>query len=58
MSKAGLEDVVAATSSICDVDGTQGRLIYRGYDIHELAENSTFEEVVYLLCNGRLPTKT
>lgn len=58
MSKAGLEDVVAATSSICDVDGTQGRLIYRGYDIHELAENSTFEEVVYLLWNGRLPTKT
>src|SRR6187549_2900307 len=58
MAKAGLEDVVAASSSICDVNGTEGRLIYQGYDIHDLAEHSTFEEVVYLLWNGRLPTKT
>lgn len=58
MVKAGLEDIVAATSSVCDVDGAQGRLIYRGYDIHDLAEHSTFEEVIYLLWNGRLPTKT
>lgn len=58
MSKAGLEDVVAASSSICDVNGKEGRLIYQGYDIHDLAEHSTFEEVVYLLWNGRLPTKT
>src|SRR5262249_29894010 len=39
-----------------DVDGLQGRLIYRGYDIHDLAEHATFEEVVYLLWNGALPT--
>lgn len=58
MSKAGLEDIVAASSSICDVDGTNGRLVYCGYDIHDLAEHSTFEEVVYLLWYGRLPTKT
>jgi len=57
MVKAGLEDVVAADSSICDVNGKEGRLIYQGYDIHDLAENSTFEEVVYLLWFGRLPTK-
>jgi len=58
MIKAGLEDIVAATSSICDVNGTEGRLIYQGYDIHDLAEHSTFEETVYLLWFGRLPTKT
>ncbi len=57
MVKAGLEDIVAATSSICDVNGKEGRLIYQGYDIHDLAEHSTFEEVVYLLWNGQLPTK-
>lgn len=53
----GLEDVIAAESSICKVDGEKGRLIYRGYDIDDLAENSTFEEVVYLLWFGRLPVK-
>ena len=58
MVKAGLEDIVAASSSVCDVNGTEGRLIYCGYDINDLAENSTFEEVVYLLWYGRLPTKT
>lgn len=58
MAKAGLEDVVAASSSICDVNGKEGRLVYQGYDIHDLAEHSTFEEVVYLLWFGRLPTKT
>lgn len=57
MIKAGLEDIVAATSAICDVNGTEGRLIYRGYDIHDLAEHSTFEEVVYLLWFGHLPNK-
>jgi citrate synthase len=57
MVKAGLEDVVAADSTICNVDGKEGRLIYQGYDIHELAQQSTFEEVVYLLWYGRLPTK-
>ncbi|MBK9708544.1 MAG: citrate synthase [Acidobacteria bacterium] len=54
---AGLRDVVAAPSSICFIDGEKGILVYGGYNIHELAENSTFEEVVYLLWNGRLPNK-
>ena len=55
--KAGLEDVVAGTSSICLVDGIEGKLLYRGYDIVDLAENSTFAEVAYLLWYGRLPGK-
>jgi citrate synthase len=53
----GLEGVVATTSSICYIDGDQGVLAYRGYDIHDLAENSTFEEVCYLLWFGRLPSR-
>jgi citrate synthase len=57
-SAAGLEDVVAATSSICFLDGKQGRLLYRGYDIHDLVEHTTFEEVVYLLWHGSLPTQS
>lgn len=52
---AGLRGVVAAQSAIGDVNGEEGILIYQGYDIHDLAENSTFEEVVFLLWNGRLP---
>ncbi len=52
---AGLRGVVAAQSSIGDVNGEEGILIYQGYDIHDLAEHSTFEEVVFLLWNGRLP---
>jgi citrate synthase len=52
----GLEDVVALESQICFIDGKEGRLIYRGYDIRTLAEHSTFEEVAYLLWYGRLPT--
>lgn len=54
---AGLRGVVAATSSIGDVDGTNGILIYQGYDIHDLATRSTFEEVIYLLWHGRLPNR-
>ena len=54
----GLEGVVATTSSICYIDGEQGVLAYRGIDIHELADNSTFEEVCHLLWFGRLPTRT
>jgi citrate synthase len=57
MLNKGLEDVVVATSSICDVKGDEGRLIYQGIDIHELAEQATFEEVIYLLWHGSLPTK-
>ncbi|MCU1341919.1 MAG: citZ [Candidatus Acidoferrum typicum] len=52
----GLEGVVAATSSICFIDGDKGILAYRGIDIHELAQHSTFEEVCYLLWFGKLPT--
>src|SRR5437660_5009014 len=52
----GLEGVVAATSSICYIDGDKGILAYRGIDIHELAQHSTFEEVCYLLWFGKLPT--
>src|ERR1041384_6969972 len=51
----GLRGVVAAHTSIGDVNGEKGILIYQGYDIHDLAEHSTFEEVVFLLWNGRLP---
>jgi citrate synthase len=54
---AGLRGVVAASSSIGDVNGEQGILIYQGYDIHDLAEHSTFEEVIFLLWNGRLPKR-
>ncbi|HUK47343.1 MAG TPA: citrate synthase [Terriglobales bacterium] len=53
----GLEGVVATTSKICYIDGEQGVLAYRGIDIHELAEHSTFEETCYLLWNGELPTR-
>ena len=53
----GLEGVVATTSSICYIDGERGVLAYRGIDIHELADNSTFEETCYLLWFGRLPAR-
>jgi citrate synthase len=52
----GLQDVVANESSICFIDGGKGILSYRGIDIHELAQKSSFEEVTYLLWNGALPT--
>src|SRR3954470_23782284 len=55
--KAGLEDVVAATSSICYLDGNRGVLAYYGYDIHDLAKGATFEEVCFLLWHGRLPNR-
>ncbi|HYP29123.1 MAG TPA: citrate synthase [Blastocatellia bacterium] len=57
VAKAGLEGIVAAQSSISDVNGQEGKLIYAGYDIHDLAEHATFEEVIYLLWNGKLPTR-
>lgn len=53
--KVGLQNVVIATSEISAIDGQEGTLVYRGYDIHDLVEHSTFEEVVYLLWYGRLP---
>jgi citrate synthase len=52
-----LRGVIAAPTSICAIDGTEGRLIYRGYSIEELTASATFEEVVYLLWEGELPTQ-
>lgn len=52
---AGLEGIIAAESEICFIDGDAGILSYQGFDIHTLAENATFEEVIFLLWNGRLP---
>ncbi|HEX3745331.1 MAG TPA: citrate synthase [Bryobacteraceae bacterium] len=52
---AGLEGVIAGESEICYIDGYLGVLSYRGYNIHTLADNATFEEVIYLLWNGWLP---
>jgi len=53
----GLADVVAAETAISDIDGKLGKLWYCGYSIEDLAEYSTFEEVVFLLQNQRLPTQ-
>ena len=55
--KGGLEDVVAASSAICYLDGTRGVLAYYGCDIHDLARAASFEEVCYLLWHGRLPNR-
>jgi citrate synthase len=55
--KAGLEDTVATSSEICYLDGDRGVLAYCGYDIRDLAERGTFEEVCYLLWHRRLPTR-
>lgn len=54
-NKGGLEGIVAATTAISKVDGTAGRLIYRGYNIHDLARTCTFEEVAHLLWFEHLP---
>ncbi len=51
----GLEGVVAAETQLCDLDGANGRLAYRGYDIADLARLATFEQVTYLLLHGELP---
>ncbi|MEO8097172.1 MAG: citrate synthase [Acidobacteriota bacterium] len=53
---AGLEGVVATQSRLCYIDGDAGLLSYQGFRIETLAENATFEEVVYLLWHGKLPT--
>jgi len=55
--KAGLEDTVATSSSICYLDGERGVLAYCGYDIHDLARHATFEEVCFLLWHRRLPAR-
>ena len=54
--RRGLKDVYIDTTESSFVDGQLGKLLYRGYNIHDLAEKSTFEEVIYLLLNGDLPT--
>ena len=53
----GLEGVVAAETALCDLDGANGRLAYRGYDIDELARQASYEEVAHLLWRGELPTR-
>jgi citrate synthase len=53
----GLEGVVVAQTTLSTVDGVAGKLTYCGYDIHDLAKNSTFEETAFLLWNGRLPKR-
>lgn len=55
--KAGLKDVIAVHSAISTVDGDSGELTYRGYEIQDLATNATYEEIVYLLWYGELPTQ-
>jgi citrate synthase len=58
LEHAGLEGIVAGQSSISNVYGDEGRLIYRGYEIQDLAAHASFEEIVYLLWNGDLPNQT
>jgi len=58
MTGKGLEDVIAAQTSISDIDGKMGRLFYVGYDIHDLAPHASFEEIIFLLHNLRLPTES
>ena len=53
----GLRGVVIADTRICEVDGANGRLIYRGYLVQDLAENASFEEVSFLLLYEKLPDK-
>ena len=56
--KAGLEDVIAARSAITAIDGAEGRLYHRGYEIGELAAHASFEETTHLLWFGELPSAT
>ena len=58
ITAAGLEGVIAGESEICYIDGYEGILSYSGYNIHTLADNAVFEEVIFLLWNQRLPKKT
>ena len=54
----GLADVVAASTALSDIDGSAGRLFYRGYDIHDIAGRISFEECTHLLQRGTLPTRS
>src|SRR5438105_3411479 len=53
-----LKDVIAAPTAICTIDGIEGKLIYRGYSIEDLAAHTAFDEVVYLLWEGDLPNRS
>jgi len=53
--KGGLEGVVVARSRLCSIDGQRGILIYGGYDVNDLAEHASYEEVAFLILRGRLP---
>lgn len=55
--RKGLEDVIAGTTTICTINPTNEHLLYRGFSAYDLAENSTYEEIVHLLIEGRLPKK-
>jgi citrate synthase len=57
MAGKGLEGVIVGQSKLSDINGEVGELIYGGYDIDDLARNTTFEEVCYLLWNGELPNR-
>ena len=57
MSSKGLEGVVAAETTLSHVYGEEGRLVYGGYEIEDLAEHVTFEEVCHLLWYGELPDR-
>ncbi|HEY7122727.1 MAG TPA: citrate synthase, partial [Ktedonobacterales bacterium] len=56
--KGGLEEVIASSSSICELNGKEGKLSYFGIDIHDLAKYSSFEETLYLLWHGTLPKQS
>src|SRR5260221_4654853 len=56
-NRGGLEGIVAASTALSKVEGTAGRLIYHGYNIHDLARTTTFEEIAYLFWFGKLPNK-
>ncbi len=56
-AQAGLQDLIASNSSICYIDGPNCHLVYRGYQIEDLAQHSHFEEVVYLLLFGKMPNQ-
>ncbi|HEX5230152.1 MAG TPA: citrate synthase [Bryobacteraceae bacterium] len=58
VTQAGLEGIVAAESDICFIDGEAGVLSYQGFNIHTLADHAKFEEVIYLLWHGKLPTQS
>lgn len=55
--KPGLDGVVAAQTQLCDINGQKGELVYCGYQIQDLAEHASFEEIIHLLWHQRLPSR-